>query len=799
MSDIEIIRETLTCPITQDIMIDPVQGNDGQTYDRRAILQALAIKPESPITRAPMSPSDLKVNTTIRYLLDKYNEGKLGNTSTPLVNKLARDMSDATASTTAAAIIQAKSEKLNHLLEISSNSIYNAQRTETLIDITATSKNISVDTAPDIGTDLIIVIDRSGSMGLSVEAKNNSGDAIENGFSQQDIVNHAAKTVAKSLSSIDRLGVIIFDNNVQTLFNLISMTEINISTAILKINTIRPSGQTDIWSALNIANDILYKRHDKTRNPAIIILTDGAPNISPSRGEVHALKSKRKTLDFYPPVYTFGFGYNLLPDLLYGLAFEGDGVVGHIPDGGMIATVFSNFLANIRCTVGYNLQLIVEYSGNNEPKIAGDYKTEIIPVIQTGLKKMTSSKKTSIKINIGTVQIGQSRHILIKNVKPTNYKLIYTIGNTTTQKQGVINHGIDNNKTIAKFIQHGVRYTIVEQLRIAYKLKECGQSNEKVYNDLIQFIQTELDIVDRMNTDDDIVKSQIVKMKKTIEDQLYMALSVNANHSTLFNGSTVSYFHKWGRWYIDQISRALNQEWKPNFKDEACDFGGILFNNLVDYASDQFDALPPPTPSNIIASRSQKPIIMSAYNSVDTPCFVGSSKIRLSDNSEKRVKDLIRGDKVSVLSDPYDTKSDIKEASVVCILKTITNGNVKLVTIGDNLKITPWHPILTASGWEFPGKLSKIVAEPCEAVYSILLDSGHTFMINNVWTIGLGHNYTEGILEHEYFGTNAVITDIKQLPGWSVGKVIINSRYSIMRDPITTKIISILGQGKTNI
>ena len=50
-----VIIESISCPITGEVMIDPVQGKDGQTYERSAILRALSIKLESPITREPMS------------------------------------------------------------------------------------------------------------------------------------------------------------------------------------------------------------------------------------------------------------------------------------------------------------------------------------------------------------------------------------------------------------------------------------------------------------------------------------------------------------------------------------------------------------------------------------------------------------------------------------------------------------------------------------------------------------------------------------------------------------------------
>ena len=49
--DMSAILTSITCPITQDVMRDPVQGKDGQTYERSAIIATLNIKQESPITR----------------------------------------------------------------------------------------------------------------------------------------------------------------------------------------------------------------------------------------------------------------------------------------------------------------------------------------------------------------------------------------------------------------------------------------------------------------------------------------------------------------------------------------------------------------------------------------------------------------------------------------------------------------------------------------------------------------------------------------------------------------------------
>ena len=46
----------------------------------------------------------------------------------------------------------------------------------------------------------------------------------------------------------------------------------------------------------------------------------------------------------------------------------------------------------------------------------------------------------------------------------------------------------------------------------------------------------------------------------------------------------------------------------------------------------------------------------------------------------------------------------------------------------------------------------------------------------------LAHNYTDGVLEHEYYGTENVIKDMKMMPGWSVGHILINDNVIFTRN-----------------
>eukprot|EP00210_Caulerpa_lentillifera_P006929 g6625.t1 len=64
-------RDCIYCPITFDVMRDPVIATDGHTYERKAIERWLRQKKESPITRQPISSSVLIPNLAIKNLVDQ--------------------------------------------------------------------------------------------------------------------------------------------------------------------------------------------------------------------------------------------------------------------------------------------------------------------------------------------------------------------------------------------------------------------------------------------------------------------------------------------------------------------------------------------------------------------------------------------------------------------------------------------------------------------------------------------------------------------------------------------------------
>ena len=741
--DLSAIRDSITCPITGDIMTDPVQGNDGHTYERSAILEWLSRNPISPQTRQPMRESDLKVNASIRFLCDKYHSGAFGTI----------DVSDRRQ-------VKVSTDKitLDHVICKDSDS-------KTMMVFNVNPDNFPKDLENGhLPQDVVLVIDRSGSMNAAVEAKDADGKSLENGMSVQDIVNHAAKTVTKTLSSNSRLAVIVFNNEIEILMPLTLMSEMNKSSSLAKIGAIKPRGQTNIWGAYTTALNLLDERDDKSRNSAVLLFTDGSPNVSPARGEVETLKKLRQKTNYTAPLYTFGFGYSLKRDLLYEMAKYANGANGHIPDGGMIATVFCNFTGTVLSTVVLNLQLHVKWNkpGEDCPMdlLMGDYASN--KNVETGYTVF----------DLGTVQYEQSRNIVLNTKSDSNFTYYYTykIGGQSYKSDEVTISNISSlEENEVEIDSHINRYAVVEECRKMINYNKIGNPVEsgKLFKDVVAKLESSKS--KHMPLTIGLLKN--LKGDGTNAGQINLAINNN------------EYFRKWGEFYIDQLTRSMNQQIKPNFKDEGCPFGGPTFDTIVDRASDIFDTLPPPEPSLINQTRytygsgSATPLAptrvatLAAYNDPGGGCFDSNCKITMADGSQKYLYELNKGDCIQ----SADQDNNITTANVVCILEMKIKGGLReFVDLPGGLYITPWHPVKYNGEWVFPSDIKTPTIRSCSSIITLVLDNHHVGFINGYQCIMLGHGFTDGVLNHPYYGTQRVIDDLKQNYGWHTGKVVVN-------------------------
>lgn len=73
LEDAEDEEDPLTCPITLEMMKEPVMASDGHTYERKAIIQWIQQHGTSPKTREPLTIESLKTNYAIKKLIQLKN------------------------------------------------------------------------------------------------------------------------------------------------------------------------------------------------------------------------------------------------------------------------------------------------------------------------------------------------------------------------------------------------------------------------------------------------------------------------------------------------------------------------------------------------------------------------------------------------------------------------------------------------------------------------------------------------------------------------------------------------------
>ena len=164
-----------------------------------------------------------------------------------------------------------------------------------------------------------------------------------------------------------------------------------------------------------------------------------------------------------------------------------------------------------------------------------------------------------------------------------------------------------------------------------------------------------------------------------------------------------------------------------------------------------------------------------------------------ADNNYKKVEDLKKGDQVIT----YDSKKDREYSisSIECIVKTICDDNKELMVELDDLKITPYHPIMVNRKWSFPINVLLTlpnISEPqiidCPAMCTFVIENRQSVLIEEFIFATFGHHLKEDIISHEYFGTEKVINDLKEFNSYNNGIVMLTKDMFKKRDDKVYKI-----------
>lgn len=343
----KLLNPNFYCPITHELMQDPVIDREGNSYEREAILAWLEKSHESPITRNPLNANDLVPNRSLRSSIEDYVAASVERST---VSELAAASSSGPIESSGMAEFSEPK-----LMLIRGNPRFDTATEHTYMVSIQSNEPDCLRRHP---ATICCVVDVSGSM-----CSEASVQGVEStGLSMLDIVKHAVKTVITTLGDNDRFGLVTFSTNSKVVCDLMYMTEAGKALAMSKVTALKTGGSTNLWAGLKDGMEILRLAGETVGNSGLFLLTDGVPSEIPPRGHVPMMQRYRDSNGGrYPAtINTFGFGYALDSTLLSEIAIEGGGMYAFIPDSGFVGTAFVNALGNHLSSMGKQCVLSVE-------------------------------------------------------------------------------------------------------------------------------------------------------------------------------------------------------------------------------------------------------------------------------------------------------------------------------------------------------------------------------------------------------------------------------------------------------
>jgi Mg-chelatase subunit ChlD len=719
------------CPISMDLMNDPVIGGDGHTYERKAIEEWLQQHSESPLTRVRMDISSLKPNFNLRSSIERW---KLSNPSytIPVITEVQSKQKE----------FQITKREYEDLIAL---------------DIQTPNDQTPNDQTPQVPV-LIAILDTSGSMGDGARKETSSeGDD----FSRLDLIKHSMKTIAHMLNksyekNTSHLTIIEFENTARLIMPKTEMDDVGLQMALKSIDALRPGGSTNIWEGLRLGLDQakLAIQKNPNANVQILLLTDGepTPDYLPPLGIERTLKQKLKSLQGKVGISTFGFGYSLDHDMLENICVLGGGSYGFIPDCSMVGTVFVNWCARVLLTLTHHINLRI----------------------------------SNTEYSVGDLILGQKQTIVIPKQDMSNIEVIYDNNQLTkiTQIDSSTESMIDEYylyklKNIVEKIKNKTTFHAIDTADL-YKLKEeIGALSNKT--PLLESIMKD------------------ISSDRDHEGQLTKAVA------------NVDWYTSWGLSYLISYHRALELRHCINFKDKVLQsFAGKEFTDLQDIGVEIFSDIQAPEPSikknpfntfttsqfgaqatnsistiqSYIAPNPTIPVRMFSMGRFMDPngvCFTGDCVCLMENSRLKVVRDLKKGDRVW------------GGHRILAVTFTPVQSQYDMIVFDTGLKITAWHPVRDqkTGEWVFPNSLAYRKRSYVDGLYNLVLESGHEVEINGYSVCTLGHGFTDNeVISHSYFGTQAVIRDLKKKNGWMKGFITLDPT-NIIRDAETNCIVGI--------
>jgi Mg-chelatase subunit ChlD len=545
-------------------------------------------------------------------------------------------------------------------------------------------------------------------------------------FSRIALIKHALRTCIALMDTEDQVSVITYSTDAKILVPWSNDHKASSAIVDSKLST---GGCTQVWTGLELA----YKNAAKDKETHIILLTDGAfdsvYNTTPPRGGW--ARGMRELHEKNPRTVlsVCGLGPEVSSDILRDLAIEGKGLYTYISDGSMVGNVFVHLVSNIK----FARDGIPFYAKTTAPKTTDE---PVLPRVSLDFADFLN-ETIEIALKRGP---GAARERLIAYADSSADDVLRDDIYHPSADKGQMCKACDHWDTWGKHYLISTWFAHVHQVKINHKDAILGVAYSSPAFD--EYIKVGEDIFSK------IPPPKTLPIMTPTPSPPQMSLpptytgawvpSSSTSRGTLFGGpSHPMPFSASG--------------------PSASSSRGMLFSSSSH-----------PMPFSASAPTSYN--MRNVYNS--TSCFSGDSAVELDFGGITcRVDALCKGMKLK------------GGFTVECI--TVSKGRALVVEVGPDLHLTPWHPFKRDGKWT--QVTDKDGGRGVDVVYNIVLVEKGA-----VVTSGLIEAATLGPcaeLTHSYFNTQAVIDDLRALPGYEDGKVNITQ---VIRDPFTNLVCKII-------
>lgn len=230
------------------------------------------------------------------------------------------------------------------------------------LELVATGAELPERTEIRRPTDVVVVLDRSGSMG---------GDPMTKALA-------AIRELVAQLGREDRFSLVTYSNGAEIAIPLARASEGARSAWNARLGSIGAGGGTDMSAGLDRAHELVTRTREAGRMARIVLLSDGHANQGDATPEGLSRRSGRAVSGEYV-LSTVGVGEGFDERLMTRLADAGTGNFYYVPNVEILAGIFADEFESARQTIASALEIRIETPAGIEVLDAAGYPIEKRP------------------------------------------------------------------------------------------------------------------------------------------------------------------------------------------------------------------------------------------------------------------------------------------------------------------------------------------------------------------------------------------------------------------------------------